>query len=106
MANDNALRTWLREQARIPEERIPVLLATLSEQWIDDVRTLHRCHAGAGLEKHLPAAAFQAIDEAIKRASPAQATPDELVRPSGMLLRIRQTAVQVKLSCICVKSSH
>ena len=77
-----SLHDWLRDVARIPEERLASLLKALGDQWIDDVETLRRCHASkpAALEK-LPAAAWTAINEALSRASP----PKLLMRPTGSL---------------------
>ena len=56
------LREWLATHAKISEDRLPTLLAKLSEHWIDDVPAL--CRSISALEKHLPAAAYIAINQA------------------------------------------
>ena len=63
-----ALSQWLATNSNIPPSRIESLLTILSDHWIDDVATLRRCYTS--LEKHLPAAAYEAIGAALGSKPP------------------------------------
>ena len=56
------LQSWLLTRAQIPTDRLPSLLELLDKHWINDVSALTR--ALPALERHLPAAAFLAIQRA------------------------------------------
>ena len=56
------LQEWLLKRANIPAARLPALLQLLDQHWITDVNALLK--SVSALEKHLPAAAFQAIQHA------------------------------------------
>ena len=56
------LQEWLLKRANIPAVRIPALLQLLDQHWITDVNSLLK--SVSALEKHLPAAAFQAVQHA------------------------------------------
>ena len=58
------LRTWLRDVARLPESRLDELIATLRNNWVDDVETLR--DSVDVLETRLPAAA-PAIAKPVQR---------------------------------------
>ena len=62
------LQDWLT-RAGIPSERLPALLARLSQHWVQDVPSLLR--SLPALEMHLPAAAFQTIQNAATKEQAA-----------------------------------
>ena len=62
------LQDWLT-RAGIPSERLPALLARLDEHWVQDVPSLLR--SLPALEMHLPAAAFQTIQNAATKEQAA-----------------------------------
>ena len=66
------LREWLLD-AGIPADKLDAMLVLLNEHWVTDVPTLVLCRAA--LEKHLPAAAFVAISQALDRAPPSEPKP-------------------------------
>ena len=63
----DAMRAWLKDAARIPSGRVDGLIATLKEQWVEDLETLKS--SMEVLEKHVPAAAFASITKAIEAES-------------------------------------
>ena len=65
------LHSWLLHKAGISEERLPSLLALLEQHWVSDVPSL--CRSIQALEKHLPAAAFTSINQAILMHPPTGA---------------------------------
>lgn len=55
------LSSWLHQAAGITADRVPALLKLLEDHWVVTVADLHKTLPA--LEKHLPAAAYQAIQQ-------------------------------------------
>ena len=89
------LRDFLVQRALIPPDRIDALLLVLEEHWVTDVAALTKCLAT--LEKHLPAAAFVAIQYAVLHGGSNEAQP--------RLANQHDDAVEIPLSALGASSS-
>ena len=65
-SEERRLRAWLQEEAGIPQARLDALMKTLAENWVDDLESLGSTMDA--LDARLPAAAYRAIVQALRRA--------------------------------------